>query len=562
MGTWGIVLAICWPLFVAGLIMWRRAPGLFLAPWAGIPALALAIYPGYSPWLNLPDVLLDTRLGLDETGRIFLLFTALLWMLAGIYARAYLASDGALHRFFGFFLLAMSGNFGLILSHDMASFYTFFALMSFASYGLIVHDGKPESQWAGRVYLILVVTGEVLLVSGLFMALQAADTVHFAGLPETVSNAPMRDEIMVLVFLGFGIKTGVVPLHVWLPLAHPVAPTPASAVLSGAMIKAGLIGWMRFLPLGTQPFVEWGAVCIALGIFSAFYGVAVGLFQRNPKTVLAYSSISQMGFVTVGLGVGLMEPVLWPVMVSAVGIYALHHALAKGALFLGVGVVKDVCATGMVRMALLGGLLLPALALSGAPLTSGAAAKMVLKDGLSQVPVPWMPLLLSLLILAAVGTTVLMGRFLWLMWPSGKKPLPPPGVWMPWAVLLICVVITTRFFVDMSFFQTLSWSALWPALLGIGLIAGVIRLGYPLPFDLPAGDIVIVIQKALVSLSRLNFLNGRRIAIGPWIMARATGLAMHVLQGIGKTETELMRWQQLGLSALCVIAILMGLALW
>lgn len=564
MGALGVMLTVCWPLLVAALLMWRRlrATGMFLASWAGAPGLALAIWPGDATWMHVPWLLLDTHLGVDAIGRIFLLFTALLWTVAGIYARTYLVSDGAPHRFFGFFLVAMAGNFGLLLSHDMASFYALFALMSFASYGLVIHDGKPESLRAGRVYLILVVAGEVLLASGLFMAVQFAGSVQFAHLADALSSAPLRDAIMVLMFLGFGIKAGVVPLHVWLPLAHPVAPTPASAVLSGAMIKAGLIGWMRFMPLGVDTFFGWGTACIALGIFSAFYGVSVGLFQRNPKTVLAYSSISQMGFVTVGLGVGLMEPMLWPVMVSAVGIYALHHALSKGALFLGVGVVKDVCATGMVRVALLAGLMLPALALAGAPLTSGAAAKMVLKSGLSQVPVAWMPLIISLLILAAVGTAALMGRFLWLMWPPGKNPLPSAGLWIPWAALLVCTVITTHFFVDISFFQTLSWSALYPALLGLGLIAGIIRLRYPLPFDLPSGDILIPIEKVLKWIAVRDFLKGRSIPISAWIKTRSTALATFFMSRITKTEPELMRWQQLGLSTLSIVLILVILMTW
>jgi L-aminopeptidase/D-esterase-like protein len=121
-----------------------------------------------------------------------------------------------------------------------------------------------------------------------------------AALPDS----PMRDVTILLLLLGFGLKAGLVPLHVWLPLAHPAAPMPASAVLSGAIIKAGIIGLVRFLPFEAGA-PGWGIALGALGLFGAFYAVAFGVLQRNPKTILAYSSVSQMGVVMAALGFGL-----------------------------------------------------------------------------------------------------------------------------------------------------------------------------------------------------------------------------------------------------------------
>jgi hypothetical protein len=131
-------------------------------------------------------------------------------------------------------------------------------------------------------------------------------------MPETgaipTSNAERcagRTECRPPAGYGFRYQSRCGLLHVWLPLAHTVAPTPASAVLSGSMIKAGLLGWIRFLPPGGGGDPAWGAVFIAAGITAAFYGVAIGLGQKHPKTVLAYSSISQMGLITVAFGIGL-----------------------------------------------------------------------------------------------------------------------------------------------------------------------------------------------------------------------------------------------------------------
>ena len=106
------------------------------------------------------------------------------------------------------------------------------------------------------------------------------------------------------LILGFGLKMGLVPLHVWMPLAHPVAPIPASAVLSGIIVKAGVIGLIRFLPLEV-PSPDWGMALVGLGLLTAFYGVLVGLTQPHAKTILAYSTVSQMGVVAAVLGAGM-----------------------------------------------------------------------------------------------------------------------------------------------------------------------------------------------------------------------------------------------------------------
>jgi formate hydrogenlyase subunit 3/multisubunit Na+/H+ antiporter MnhD subunit len=171
---------------------------------------------------------------------------------------------------------------------------------------------------------------------------------------------------------------GLLPLHVWLPLAHPAAPMPASAVLSGVIVKAGVIGLIRFLPV--EPALpDWGAVLAAAGLLTAYWGVAIGLTQRNPKTVLAYSTVSQMGLVAAVLGMGLLAG---GGAGTAGTFYAAHHVLAKGALFLAVGVVA---ATGAGR---LWPVLLPAAVLAlgfgGLPLTGGYVAKLAVKDTLGE----------------------------------------------------------------------------------------------------------------------------------------------------------------------------------
>jgi formate hydrogenlyase subunit 3/multisubunit Na+/H+ antiporter MnhD subunit len=499
---WVWVLAVPLMLAVAVLPPRGRSATMLIAPWAALPALALALLVTPDGAMEIPWLLLGMRLGLDTTARVFLLFTALLWTCAGVYARAYLAEDAAPQRFFAFYLVTLSGNLGAILAQDIASFYLFFALMSFAAYPLVVHDGTPEAQRAGRVYLILVVIGEVLLVSALLLTAAAVGSLELQNVPGGVAAASGRDLIIGLTLAGFGIKVGALPLHVWLPLAHPVAPTPASAVLSGAMIKVGLLGWLRFLPLGEVALPGWGSLCMAAGLTAAFYGVGVGLTQDNPKTVLAYSSISQMGFMTLAIGIGLLVPEAWPLALTAVLFYALHHALAKGALFLGVGVAQGAgSARGQLGVVVVG-LLLPALALAGAPFTSGAVAKLVLKSAAVIPPAPWPQWLGGLLPLAAVGTTLLMGRFLWLIGPTSKTQGShlTLGLWLPWAVLLIVVASSPWLFGPAALAATPSATlvALWPVVAGALVIFGAWWWGGKAVLSvgrrIPPGDLLTLIH--------------------------------------------------------------------
>ena len=469
-----LLATVSLPLLLALLLFPQRLRSTIemLTPWAALPALGLALWCDPGMVVNVPGFLLGARFGVDTTAQVFLLFTSLLWISAGAYARAYLRADSTSPRFFGFFLATMGGNIGLILAQDMISFYLFFTLMSFAAYGLVIHDGSHDARYAGKVYLSLAVFGEALLIPGMLLIAHATNTTDLSSIAAGVAKAPTRNLIIVLLLAGFGIKAGALPLHVWLPLAHPVAPTPASAVLSGAMIKAGLLGWLRFLPLGETALPGWSSLCMVAGLIAAFYGVIVGLTQDNPKTVLAYSSISQMGFMTVGVGIGFSAPDAWPGTLTAIVLYALHHGLAKGALFLGGGVARSANQEGWRKRLIFVGLVLPALALAGAPLTSGAVAKLALKSVSVFPPAPWPSWILNVLPLAAVGTTLLMGRFLLLLRSAtdAHGPQLTLRLWAPWAALIIGVYSLPWFFTSdtagKTFMKTLSFSNLWPVLIG------------------------------------------------------------------------------------------------
>jgi len=501
-----MLLLVLLPLLCAGAMAFSatHSTALRLAPWTALPVLIQVVFAPPDTSLHLPWLLLGTELGIvDDTSRLFLLFTALLWWLAGMYARSYLIDQPDRSRFFMYFLLAMTGNLGLILAQDLASFYVFFALMSFASYGLVVHERSVAALRAGRVYMVLVVIGEVALFAAMVMAASAAGSIEFDAVRHGLAQAKSRDLIMLLAFTGFGIKAGVLGLHVWLPLAHPVAPTPASAVLSGAMIKAGLLGWLRLFPLGEVALLQWGQVLMIMGLIAAFYGVVVGITQRQPKSLLAYSSISQMGIMTMAVGLGLLAPHAWPVILPTVAFYALHHALSKAALFMGVGLNGS--HNHLQRLWVWLGLWLPALALVGAPWTSGMYAKLLLKTQTLYAPTPWDSLLPVLLSASAFATALLMARLLYLIRPAAQPSGVPPvsGLVWPWLAALVSVMLVPLSLLPpmAEYGDTTTMASLWPVILAIFVSMIVLHIGlFRTAQPLPAGDVLVLMERGVQGL--------------------------------------------------------------
>ncbi len=483
------------PLVLAFILFAPRLRrfAITLAPWTALPALAaiLLVQPGVE--LEVGWFFMGGRLGLDFVGQRFLLLTALIWLVAAWYAQGYLAGDERPHHFMFFYLLSMAFNFGLILAQDMLGFYLFFGLMSFSAYGLIIYRQTREAMQAGVVYIILVMLGEVLLFSGMVLLASRMPNMDLA----TVATTAPTTLSLSLILLGFAIKAGALPLHVWLPLAHPVAPVPASAVLSGVMIKAGLFGWLRFLPTGLDMSLPgWAGLFVVLGLIATFYGVVVGLGQQDVKTVLAYSSISQMGLMTMMVGCGLLVPRLWPIVMSAVSLYALHHGLAKTSLFLGVGVARRSTDMGLARV-LLPGLLLASLALAGAPLTSGALAKLTFKDLIHELPGSWATSLGILLPLTSLATTVLLGHFLLLLHDAvrAKGSKVGMGMWVAWFLALVGLFVLPWLWAGQqgvgSGMLSMAgiWQGLWP-IIGGGIAVYALRQKGRELFRLPAGDIL------------------------------------------------------------------------
>jgi formate hydrogenlyase subunit 3/multisubunit Na+/H+ antiporter MnhD subunit len=395
----------------------------------------------------------------------------------------------------------MAGNFGLILAQDMLSFYFFFALMSFSSYVLVIHERSETVRYAGKVYLVLVVLGEVLIFSGMVGVAGLAGGYVFSAMDHAWTGHPLAPWLIGALLLGFGIKAGALPLHVWLPLAHPAAPAPASAVLSGAMIKAGLLGWLRFLPLGSVTLPGWGEVLVGAGLAASLFGILFGCFQRQPKVILAYSSISKMGLMTMAVGAYMMQPAAGAAVLTGLLLFATHHALCKGALFLSVGIRPEHAGTKARRILVWLGLLIPPLSLSGWALTGGAVAKTALKASLQTYTGFFSGAFLAVCLSAGtMGTALLMMRYLWVHLAGSKTSPTPLGrpAYFAWAFLAGAVALSPLLFlwqghavlVAKAWGVRAAWNSTWPILLATGMAGlALFRVRRTLP-TLPAGDLL------------------------------------------------------------------------
>ncbi|SDT25546.1 Formate hydrogenlyase subunit 3/Multisubunit Na+/H+ antiporter, MnhD subunit [Halopseudomonas xinjiangensis] len=472
--SWLWLVAIVAPLIAGALAMrWPRS-----AAWAWTSVLPALLCVAVNPEPLVISILWPgTQWGLeDPLGRAWLGFTALLWGCATGFAYHDPTLRDHLRRFWSLWSIALAGNLLLIVSLDAAGFYVGFSMMSLAAYALVAHLAGPGPRQAGRLYLQLAMLGEMLVFSGMLLRIDAAGGSLLLG---DLQQAPVSELAALLLVAGFGIKAGFWPLHVWLPMAHPAAPPAASAVLSGAMLKAGVLGIWRFLPIGEATFAgQASLILLGLGLVTAFYGVVFGLLQRRAKSVLAYSSVSQIGYLLIIIALAWSDPDHRGAAASLLALYAVHHGLAKGALFMGAGLAHQQKLKPL-HLALLG---IAALALAGAPLTSGGAVKTQLKSLMTEGAWADWTLLLSL---GSVGTALLAGRAVWLMLreqPAGGHiapaqiafwaPLCMASLVLPWAWPPLRGALV--YSLDWSY----TWSMLWPILVAGLALAAASQLGW------------------------------------------------------------------------------------
>jgi formate hydrogenlyase subunit 3/multisubunit Na+/H+ antiporter MnhD subunit len=334
---------------------------MLMAPFAAGLLFALWIPSGWQ--LHMGWFLFGLDFTITDFRKIFLIFTAFVWLVCAYAAAVWTPNTRA-----GFWLqmhLTYFGNMTLILCADAVGFYLFFSLMSLSAFGLIMHDRTKQAKEAAISYIKFALTGEILIFAGVVMLVHYNDTALF-----TQMHARLPQPAVVVILAGFGIKAGLFLLHPWLPKAHARAPGPISALLSGVMLKTGVLGWIQFLSFGQYGYDFAGWMLAGLGLVGIYFGL-YGLFVRGLKEVLAYSSISQMGYLALISGGILLQPALFAQAKEAILFFMLHHGMAKAALFLlASGIIKNGRSKATLLLALLA-----AAFLIGLPFTSGAIAK-------------------------------------------------------------------------------------------------------------------------------------------------------------------------------------------
>ena len=535
------LLPVLAPLMVAALLAFRGRPrtvAIATAPWIPV-LLAMPLLLGSRAELTI--VLLNLRLGADAVASPLIVLCAVAWGLAGWFAANRIHKDRIL--FWSGWLVSLSGIALALLAQDIAGFYTGYAMLSLASWLLIIHARTEEAWRAGRIYLVLALAGEMAAFAGLIAMVASVGNVALAELATAMQIEPAW---RWLILAGFAVKMGVVPLHVWLPLAHPVAPVPASAILSGVIVKAGLLGWLRLVPPGSDGADAVGPVLLVAGIVTAFAGVLIGLTQRRVKVVLAYSTISQMGLVLMAYSAMLMAPDRAASLVPWLGVMVLHHGLNKASLFLACG-----CAPGR---GWLRGLLvaIPALAIAAAPLTTGMLAKTGLKTALAEAGVAhgWM-LVLSL---TSTATALLLWHF-WRLVRSekGYKTAHPAWVVMVFAGLVVPWAWALVHGLDPHLLSGL-WPATWPLVLAASLVWLKGGLAPRWRLGLPAGDLVVWLEGA-----------ARLAGTGLGRLARAGAAPLPNLYPVHVRMTRTLLWVERKITALLVAGLLilgLGGLLW
>lgn len=425
----------------------------------------------------------------DDVGATFGALFAVVWVLAAAYAAATLPARERV-RFFAYYVPSALGGVAVAFAADAVSFYASFALMALPAWGLVTHSGSAEADRAGRVYLGVTVLGEALLLAALVLLAAEAGSTRLADMRSALPAVEHADLVFGLIAAACALKLGAIGVSGVLPLTYGHAPTGAAIALAGASTKVGVLGLVRLLPLGGAADERWGAVLVAVGLGSAFSAAALGVLTTNPKAVLGYSSASQMGLVLVAVGAGMGSFEAGALGLAAAVAYAVHHGLAKAALFAGEDVIRR--SAGRGRTVAMVACSLPALALVGTPLTSGFAAKHALKEAVHASSSGLAHVAEALLPWAAVGTALVMLRFFALARAAhphadaGRDGHPGNSV-VPtavWAVLLALVASAT-WLVPAEWARDAAKAALkpaylvasvWPALLAAGVAAVVSRL--------------------------------------------------------------------------------------
>lgn len=406
-----LLILVLWP-FAGSFIIWLTERGKnsgsihYSALTVTVIELLLALFTLFTAnssgdaYLTVPYIEgFGLNFAFDGFRQIYLVVTVIMWLSSTAISREYFCEGGNLVRYYGLSMWTFAATVGVFLSADFITTFTFFEIMSLASYAFVAHTEKKESMRAAETYLAVAVIGGLVMLMGILMLYHETGTLFYNEIRSNVtevlsSNPSSLKNIYVagaLILFGFGAKAGMFPLHIWLPKAHPVAPAPASALLSGVLTKSGIFGVLILCMEVFADDFKFGFTVLVLGVVTMLTGAVLAVFSVDLKRTLACSSVSQIGFILVGIGLIPMLEEECTLAMSGAMLYMVNHSMFKLTLFLAAAAIYMKChmlnlndLRGYGRdMHLLKVLFaIGALGISGVPMLSGYVSKTLIHEGI------------------------------------------------------------------------------------------------------------------------------------------------------------------------------------
>ncbi|HEX8964478.1 MAG TPA: proton-conducting transporter membrane subunit, partial [Rhodocyclaceae bacterium] len=337
-------------------------------------------------------VLAALQPGLDPASHLFAVLFAGIGFLVTLYSWGYMAHAEHGNRYTFFLFLMIGSMLGLSTAHEFGNFYVFWELMTWSSYFLVVHEQTPKALRAGFIYFLMCAGGAYVMNFGILALHAQVGSFEFADAAARLANiGPTAGAIIALCFfIGFAVKAGYVPLHAWLPLAHPEAPSSISAPLSGILTKAGLFGMVKvlYVVFGAAALarfavagIDVGTLITVLGCVTLVYGEVMALLQKELKRMLAYSTLAQIGEIAAVLGLGSS------LATTAALLHVTNHAVMKTLLFFAAGAfilqsgrrqISDLAGLGRKMPFTAGCYALASVAIMGLPPFSGFVSKFLM----------------------------------------------------------------------------------------------------------------------------------------------------------------------------------------
>lgn len=330
---------------------------------------------------------------MDGFRGIYITVISFMWLGAALLSPEYFAHHKSTPRFYFFFYATLSATLGVFLSADLYTTFLFFEIMSLTSFCWVAEEETCDALSAAKTYVTIAVSGGLVTLMGMFMLYSMTGTLVISEISPLLEGADETKLFItaILLFVGFAAKAGLVPLHIWLPKAHPVAPAPASALLSGVLTKAGIFGTILITTEIMEGSHLWGYTLLILGTATMLLGAILALLGTNLKYILACSSLSQIGFITVGVSMINLLGHENALAANGVVLYMLNHSLVKLVLFLSAGIVymkahtldlNELKGFGRKYPLLAVCFLVGGMSLAGIPSTLGYAAKTLVHEAI------------------------------------------------------------------------------------------------------------------------------------------------------------------------------------